>query len=515
MIVADVLTVRAKAIISPRWRAARPSPRSFRSAAGSTSAAAWRSAAATLIELAREFGTPAYVVAEDDLRARARPSWRPAQGRGQRAAARSSSPPRRFPARAVLALFARGGPVVRRRLRRRAAPRAERRLRSPSGSCCTATPSPSEELRAALRHRVGPIVIDNFDEIERLRELIAAGALEDPARADAPADSRCSCGSPRTWRGETHEKISTGQADSKFGFSMDQAPRALERGRRGRGAEAAGRARPHRLAAARARAVRRAPRAPSRASASSPCGTSAAASGCATPRTSSRRPRSRSTSRRSSRRPGRARPATPALLIEPGRALCANARVTLYTVESVKHNVSRWVAVDGGMSDNLRPMLYGSRYEAHVADRLGGSTACVLAGKHCESGDVIVREALLDDPRPGDVVVTPATGAYGYAMANNYNGVPRPPVDLLPRRRRARGRAARELRGPARPRCPLSASVPGSACSATAPSAAAFDELLARARRRDRALQRAPARHQRRADAQQRATSRRSSRAPS
>jgi diaminopimelate decarboxylase len=116
------------------------------------------------------------------------------------------------------------------------------------------------------------------------------------------------------------------------------------------------------------------------------------------------------------------------LLIEPGRALCANACVTLYTVESVKQNVSRWVAVDGGMSDNLRPMMYGARYEAHVADRFDGETRCELAGKHCESGDVIVREALLADPRPGDVIVTPATGAYGYAMANNYNGVPRPPV---------------------------------------------------------------------------------------
>jgi diaminopimelate decarboxylase len=116
------------------------------------------------------------------------------------------------------------------------------------------------------------------------------------------------------------------------------------------------------------------------------------------------------------------------LLIEPGRSLCANACVTLYTVESVKQNVSRWVAVDGGMSDNLRPMLYGATYEAHVADRFEGSTACVLAGKHCESGDVLLREASLDDPRPGDVIVTPATGAYGYAMANNYNGVPRPPV---------------------------------------------------------------------------------------
>jgi diaminopimelate decarboxylase len=116
------------------------------------------------------------------------------------------------------------------------------------------------------------------------------------------------------------------------------------------------------------------------------------------------------------------------LLIEPGRALTASAGVTLYTVESVKRNVTTWVAVDGGMSDNMRPMLYGAPYEAHVADRFGGSMSCVLAGKHCESGDVIVRDALLDDPRPGEVIVTPATGAYGFAMASNYNGVPRPPV---------------------------------------------------------------------------------------
>jgi diaminopimelate decarboxylase len=105
--------------------------------------------------------------------------------------------------------------------------------------------------------------------------------------------------------------------------------------------------------------------------------------------------------------------------------------VTLYTVESVKRNVSTWVAVDGGMSDNLRPMLYGARYEAHLADRVSDpdtATRCVLAGKHCESGDVIARDVPLDDPRLGDVIVVPATGAYGHAMASNYNGVPRPPV---------------------------------------------------------------------------------------
>jgi len=88
------------------------------------------------------------------------------------------------------------------------------------------------------------------------------------------------------------------------------------------------------------------------------------------------------------------------------------------------------VAVDGGMSDNLRPMLYGSEYEALIADRplAAGNVRCHVAGKHCESGDVIVRDALLADPAPGDILATPVTGAYGYSLANNYNGVPRPPV---------------------------------------------------------------------------------------
>jgi diaminopimelate decarboxylase len=118
------------------------------------------------------------------------------------------------------------------------------------------------------------------------------------------------------------------------------------------------------------------------------------------------------------------------LIVEPGRALVANGCVTLYSVETVKRNASLWVAVDGGMSDNLRPMLYDARYEARLATRpqTPSDVKCRIAGKHCESGDVIVWEAHLDDPRPGDLLVTPATGGYGHAMANNYNGVPRPPV---------------------------------------------------------------------------------------
>ena len=119
------------------------------------------------------------------------------------------------------------------------------------------------------------------------------------------------------------------------------------------------------------------------------------------------------------------------LVIEPGRALVANAGVTLYTVESVKRlpGGGRIVAVDGGMSDNPRPMLYDAAYDACLADRFGeeGEPATVV-GKHCESGDVLVRRTRLPDAQPGDVLVTPVTGAYGHAMASNYNGVPRPPV---------------------------------------------------------------------------------------
>ncbi|HEV2075190.1 MAG TPA: diaminopimelate decarboxylase, partial [Thermoleophilaceae bacterium] len=118
------------------------------------------------------------------------------------------------------------------------------------------------------------------------------------------------------------------------------------------------------------------------------------------------------------------------VLCEPGRSLVANAGVTLYGVGTVKQvpGVRTYVAVDGGMSDNLRPMLYGSRYEAEVADRPGGDSVCTVAGKHCESGDVLIRDAVLADPAPGDVLVVAATGAYGHAMANNYTAVPRPRV---------------------------------------------------------------------------------------
>lgn len=120
------------------------------------------------------------------------------------------------------------------------------------------------------------------------------------------------------------------------------------------------------------------------------------------------------------------------ILIEPGRSLVGTAGVTIYTVGTVKEipGIRTYIAVNGGMSDNLRPMLYDAKYSAVIASRPGAEpdTLVTVAGSHCESGDILIRDVELPDPKVGDILLTPATGAYGYSMANNYNGMPRPPV---------------------------------------------------------------------------------------
>ena len=127
----------------------------------------------------------------------------------------------------------------------------------------------------------------------------------------------------------------------------------------------------------------------------------------------------------------------PTISIEPGRAIVGPSTTTLYTVGTTKDveldgGASRkYVSVDGGMSDNIRPALYGAEYLAIVANRLplGPTANSRVVGKHCESGDIIIREiALSADVQPGDLLAVPATGAYGYSTASNYNHLPRPAV---------------------------------------------------------------------------------------
>jgi diaminopimelate decarboxylase len=122
------------------------------------------------------------------------------------------------------------------------------------------------------------------------------------------------------------------------------------------------------------------------------------------------------------------------LVLEPGRSLVGRAGVTLYQVGVVKESGGVcYVAIDGGMSDNPRPQLYGARYEALLANRADELADGVfrIAGKHCESGDVLIDAAELPHPRRGDILAVPATGAYTLAMSSTYNGVPRPEVVLV------------------------------------------------------------------------------------
>lgn len=122
----------------------------------------------------------------------------------------------------------------------------------------------------------------------------------------------------------------------------------------------------------------------------------------------------------------------PKVMIEPGRSIVGNTSVTLYRVGAIKEipGIRVYVVVDGGMSDNLRPMLYGAVYEAAIANKMtkNPDVKVTIAGKHCESGDILTKDVWLPTPNPGDLIVMPATGAYGYAMANNYNRQPRPAV---------------------------------------------------------------------------------------
>jgi diaminopimelate decarboxylase len=368
-----------------------------------------------LVELARDFGTPAYIVAEDDLRARARAYRQELSSRVADSDVLFAS--KAFPCTAVYRVLAQEG------LACDVASGGELALAlrggfDPARIYLHGNAKSVAELEQALAAGVGHIVLDSADELERLEALASALGRRQEVLLRVTPDVA----------GETHAAVSTGQADSKFGFSFDAARTAIAR-----------------LAASPSLAlVGLHAHIGSQLLALEPFQAAIRAiatlgdfpvynlgGGLGVAYTWAHEPPAIADyvaalvdTAATALGPGKR------LLIEPGRSLVANSTVTIYTVETIKRNVSTWVAVDGGMSDNLRPMLYGSVYEALIADRAlePATERCHVAGKHCESGDVIVRNVPLADPAPGDILVTPATGAYGHSMANNYNGVPRPPV---------------------------------------------------------------------------------------
>jgi diaminopimelate decarboxylase len=357
-----------------------------------------------VVELAREFGTPAYVYAEDDMRARARAYTEALRARTEHFEVIYAG--KAFPSAAVFRLFADAG------LGADVASGGELHLAlaggyDPARLYMHGNNKSQAELDYAIERRVGHIVVDSFDEIERLRGRPQRVLL------------RVTPGIKPT----THTYIQTGQVDSKFGFPVEDVPRAVDAchdaGLELRGLHAHIGSQIFELGAFE--------RIAEVLSSLGEWPLLNLGGGLGIAYTESDDPPSiedyvDALLRRA--------PEGVTVLCEPGRSLVGNAGVTIYTVGTVKRAAAgrTYVAVDGGMSDNLRPMLYGARYEAEIADRFGGRIPCTIAGMHCESGDILVQDATLDDPRPGDVLVIPATGAYGHAMANNYNAVPRPPV---------------------------------------------------------------------------------------
>jgi diaminopimelate decarboxylase len=286
------------------------------------------------------------------------------------------------------------------------------------------------ELRAALESGVGRIVIDSFDEIDRLGRLLESS----PGRSDRPAVLvRVTPGV----EAHTHEFIRTGGEDSKFGFSVAsgaaaQAVAALELLPT---VELVGIHAHIGSQVFDVSSFEQAGEVLGRFFAPLSLTELVVGGGLGVPyvngETAPTQAEWADAIRAACVRAG----VDPAVRIsaEPGRSIVAAAGLTLYTVGTVKKlpGIRTYVSVDGGMSDNPRPVLYGSGYEAFLPRAVAAPRpqSVRLVGKHCESGDLIVPEAFVPvDLRVGDIVATPVTGAYGYAMASNYNKVPRPAV---------------------------------------------------------------------------------------
>ena len=366
------------------------------------------------VELAREFGTPCYVVAEDDIRTRARAFVDAFKARTDDFEVVFAS--KAFPCTAVYRLLweegigsdVAGGGELAMAL---AAGVDPERIHLHGNAKSLA------ELRFAREAGVGEVIVDNLRDIELLEALV---------REDGGPPQRVSLRVAPGVSPETHPAISTGGPNTKFGFDLAHAPAGIERVQASPALELQAL---HLHIGSQILDL-----APFRTAleALATLGDFPAynlGGGLGVPYlehdeapTIEDYVAAKVDAVRDILGPGKK------VMDEPGRALVANAGVTLYEVQTVKRNVDTYVAVDGGMSDNLRPMLYNARYEIDVASRPGGGTRCHVVGKHCESGDILVRDADLNEPRPGDVLVMPATGAYGHAMANTYNGALRPPV---------------------------------------------------------------------------------------
>jgi diaminopimelate decarboxylase len=363
-------------------------------------------------ELAAEYGTPALVVDEVAVRQRAR-DYR------QRLAARwpcsqVAFASKAFPCTAVQRLMvseglwldvAGGGEIVT----------ALAAGADPATLIMHGNAKTTEEIELAVSSGVGTVVVDNFDDIDRLEAAVPAGQVQGCLVRVIPGV-----------QSSTYPAYATGHAGSKFGLAPAGARQAIAR------IEAAGRLRMDGLhthvgsqildAGELAAAV--APLA-----ALGEFGVYDLGGGLGCRYTYADQPPTLAGYLDSLTAAAREHlPAGASILIEPGRSLVARGGVTVYRVTTVKPGPVTFVGVDGGMGDNLEVALVGQRFEATIADRVGGGQPATVVGRHCESGDVLSAGVPLRDPRVGDLLAVPVTGAYCYTMSNNYNGARRIPV---------------------------------------------------------------------------------------
>jgi diaminopimelate decarboxylase len=282
-----------------------------------------------------------------------------------------------------------------------------------------------DELRTAMTAGLRHIVIDSFDEIERIERLHAEGLPAPRVQLRITPGLHV----------ETHAYVSTGQDDSKFGFNLNNgdAHRAVERARSSQAMDLVG---IHCHIGSNVVTVANfedawrvmvdlfVPLALPEITLGGGLGVAYTSAEVAPTMQEWADVLYRATT---------ALPAETVVYVEPGRSLVATAAVTVYSVGTVKpiDGIRTYISVDGGMSDNPRPMMYGSVYEVFDPQRATAprTANARIVGKHCESGDILVLDAPVPaDVKVGDLMVMPVTGAYGYTMASNYNKVPRPAI---------------------------------------------------------------------------------------
>ena len=363
-------------------------------------------------ELAERFGTPAYIVDEAGLRNQARRFRNGLAARHPDSQVVFAS--KSLPCLAVYKLFAAEGLSID------VAGAGELVMAlaawvPPERMYLHGNAKTTAELTMALEAGVGTVVVDNFDDIDRLEQLATRPqrVLIRIIPGVAP---------------ETHESQSTGGADSKFGLPLDQARQAIARITASDKLQLDGL---HLHIGSQILDTEPFARAVEAVSVLGTFGVYDVGGGLGVRYTlKDEAPTVEEYLDTIAGAASASLPAGSRLLIEPGRSLVAESCVTLYRVITVKHTGRIFVAVDGGMADNLDAALTGQGFEAALATRMtaGPDETVQLVGRQCESGDLLVAGLPLPGPRVGDLIAMPVTGAYTYTLANNYNGALKPPI---------------------------------------------------------------------------------------